>query len=187
MAVREIDDLFTQTLSSDYDDDAPWQAVHALRLLGTLEVFERAVELCESDSPLARARGADILAQLGKTASHSTNSFPGESYSVVVRLLQQETEPLPLAAAIAALGHIDNPSAVPLIASFYSHPSSKVRFDVAFALGCFPNESRSVATLLELMQDTDEDVRDWATFGLGVLGDADSAEIRDALFRCLSD
>ena len=41
--------------------------------------------------------------------------------------------------------------------------------------------------LLRLTEDTDDDVRDWATFGLDVQGGADSAEIRDALFRKLTD
>jgi HEAT repeat protein len=38
-----------------------------------------------------------------------------------------------------------------------------------------------------LAQDTDEHVRDWATFGLGVLGQVDSPEIREALVTRLSD
>jgi HEAT repeat protein len=92
-----------------------------------------------------------------------------------------------LASAIAALGHLDNPSAVPLIATFSSHPNHEVRFNVAFALGCFPNDPVSVATLLQLTQDTEAEVRDWATFGLGVLGDTDSLEIRNALVRCFRD
>jgi HEAT repeat protein len=37
------------------------------------------------------------------------------------------------------------------------------------------------------MQDRDEDVRDWATFGLGVLGNTDSDKIREALLQRLTD
>ncbi len=106
---------------------------------------------------------------------------------MIADLVQRETEPQPLAAGIAALGHLDNPLAVPLITNFSSHPSPEVRFDVAFALGRFPNDPLSAETLLRLTQDTDEDVRDWATFGLGVLGNTDSDEIREALVRRLTD
>ena len=34
---------------------------------------------------------------------------------------------------------------------------------------------------------SDEDVRDWATFGVGVLGDSDSSTVRDALVRAVND
>ncbi len=187
MTTQEIDALFAQTLTGNYDDEAAWEAVCALRRVGTKEVFDKAAEWCESTNPLIRARGVDVLAQLGKTVEHPSNNFPEESYSVITGLLQRETEPRPLAAAIAALGHLDNPRAVPLIINFHSHPNPEVRFDVAFALGCFPNETLSVETLLHLMKDTEGDVRDWATFGLGVLGDNASPEILDALVERMSD
>lgn len=93
----------------------------------------------------------------------------------------------PLNSAISAFGHIDDIRAVPLIAGFHSHPSETIRFTVACALGCFPNDPLSVRTLLTLMEDADADVRDWATYGLGVLGDQDSPEIREALSRRLND
>jgi HEAT repeat protein len=67
------------------------------------------------------------------------------------------------------------------------HPSADVRFAVACALGSFPNDPRVVNTFLALMQDVDDDVRDWAAFGLGVQGDVDSQEIRDALWQRMSD
>src|SRR5438067_11866142 len=118
MSRVDIEELFAQTLAGNYDDDAPWEAVHALRRLGTREIFEKARNWCDSDNPLMRARGADVLAQLGKTAEHSSNNFPEESYSVVEGLVRREMEARPLASAVAALGHLDNPSAVPIIAKF---------------------------------------------------------------------
>ena len=187
MPIPAIDELFAQTLSNDYEDEAAWQAVHTLQRIGTWDVFEKAAEWCQSNNALKRARGADVLAQLGKTAEHPKNSFSEEAYAIVADLVKRETEARPLASAIAALGHLDNPAAIPLIESVHSHASAEVRFDVAFALGCFPNDILSVSILLKLMQDSDDDVRDWATFGLGVLGDSDSDEIRDALVLRLSD
>jgi HEAT repeat protein len=187
MTQEEIGELFAQTLSGDYDDDAPWEAVSALRRIGTREIFVRAAEWCNSENPLLRARGADVLSQLGKTWEHRSNSFPEESYLVVSTLLRREKEPLPLNSAIAALGHIENPQAVPFIVEYRNHSSPKIRFTVACALGNFPNHPEATETLLILMQDADDDVRDWATFGLGVLGDSDSPEIRDSLFCRVSD
>lgn len=187
MTVPEIDELFAQALSGNYDDEASWEAIRALRRIGTRDVFEKAAEWCQSSNVLTRARGANVLAQLGKTADHPSNSFPEDSYLIVASLVQRETDALPLVAAIAALGHLENPLAVPLIANFATHPDPDVRFNVAFALGSFPNDPLSVATLLQLMHDADEDIRDWATFGLGVLGNADSSEIREALVHRLGD
>lgn len=187
MALTEIDDLFACTLMQDYDDDAPWQAVHALRKLGTRGVFDRAAAWCRSDDPLMRARGLDVLAQLGKTADHPVHSFPEDAYDIVSELVQREKDLRPMESAIYALGHLNNVAAVPLIAAFHGHPSADIRFSVACSLGSFPNDDLSVETLLLLMEDHDEDVRDWATFGLGVQGDQDSPKIREALYRRLSD
>jgi len=187
MTDGDIDELFAQTLKGDYDDNKPWDAVQSLRRIGTRQVFDEAVKWTDSTEPLVRARGLDVIAQLGKTAEHPSNRFQQESYDVVVKALQREREVQPLNSAISALGHIDDPRAVPLIAALHSHPSEQIRFTVACALGSFPNDPLSVQTLLILMEDTDADVRDWATFGLGVLGDQDSQETRDALFHRLND
>jgi len=179
--------LFAKTLTGDYEDDAPWAAVRELRRIGSRDVFTRAAEFCKSSDPLVRARGIDVLAQLGRTFDHPSNSFPEESYFVVSSLLEHECELQPLTSAIAALGHLDNPLAVPLIVRYQAHPSEEIRFRVAFALGSFPNDPRSVRTLLMLTEDADEDVRDWATFGLGSQSDSDSTDIRDVLIRRLED
>ena len=187
MTAPDINAIFAATRVGDYEDDAPWAAVGTLRRIGSREVFNRAAEWCDSKHPLTRARGIDVLAQLGTTFDHPTNSFPEESYSIVSRLVTHEKDLQPLDSGISALGHLNNPLAVPLIANYCRHPNADIRFSVACALGSFANDPRSVQSLLLLMEDADEDVRDWATFGLGSQGDCDSNEIREALLRRLSD
>ena len=182
-----IDNLFAQTLRGDYDNDEAWHAVRALREIGTREVFEKTAAFCQSKKPLNRARGADILGQLGKTGDNPNPLFADESFKVLTGMLESETDPVPLSAVLAALGHLGNPAAIPMILPFSYHPDPDVRFDLAFALGCFAKDKRTVSTLLKLMTDQDSEVRDWSTFALGVLGDFDSREIRDALFHNLKD
>ena len=70
MPDQAIDERFARTLSGDYDSENPWEAVRDLHKLGTREVFDEAVAWCNSSEPLRRARGADVLAQIG------TPSFP---------------------------------------------------------------------------------------------------------------
>jgi HEAT repeat protein len=187
MAVEQMDELFTQALAGDYDDDAPWEAVGKLRHLGTRQIYERAAQWCTSSEPLKRARGADVLAQIGRTVEHPQNSFPEDSYLVVSQLAMHEKDPLPLSSAIHALGHIGNSHALPLMIQNCSHEDGKVRFAVACALGNFADDPRTVQALIVLMEDRDDDVRDWATFGLGVLGHTDSPEIRVALLKRAND
>jgi HEAT repeat protein len=187
MTTNEIDELFARTLIGGYDDEEPWKAVYALGRIGTRKVLEKGATWCRSDNPLARARGASVLALLGETAEHPSRHFPEEAYAVVADLVQRETQPEPLASALSALGYLNNPLAVPIIIEFASHVNTDVRYAVACALGYFSHDPRSVTSLLKLMEDTDEDIRDWATFGLGSQGNADSEEIRDAFIERLGD
>ena len=134
---QEIEELFAVTLTGEYEDDSPWEAVRTLRQIGSREVFDLAAEWCRSENPLVRSRGADVLSQLGQTVEHPTNSFPEESFLAVSQLLLNESDLRPLDSAIAALGHINNPLAIPLIAKHCTHYSPKIRFSAACALGSF--------------------------------------------------
>src|SRR5258708_940276 len=149
MDASETEALFAQTLLGDYDDEAPWTAVSALRRDGSREIFERAAAWCSSDDALKRARGADVLCQLQR--AHAKNAppeeynpdwmFRDESYSLVTSMLEEGQDPLVLISTIHALGHLHNDGAVPLILRYQEHPAEDVRFAVAFALGCFPNDT----------------------------------------------
>jgi len=190
---RKVESLFAQTLVGDYEGEDGWKAVTALRQDGSREIFSYAAAWCSSDDPLKRARAAAVLCQLRRAPTTSELAerpewvFRGETYLLVTRMLENEQDPLVLDSAISALGHLDNVEAVPLILRYTGHPDEGVRFSVAFALGCFPNNDDAIKGLLILTLDPDEDVRDWAVFGLGVQGDVDSPEIREALLRSLED
>lgn len=187
MSGDELQEVFARTLRGDYNDDQPWEAVRELRYIGTRDVLDIAAGWCHSADPLMRARGADVIAQLGKTGDHPSNNFPQEAFAVIAELVRRETEIRPLSAGIFALGQLDNSGAVPLVARYQAHPDPRVRYAVTRTLGSYPSDADSVAALLKLTADDDPDVRDWATFGLGVLGDADTPEIREALAARLLD
>ncbi|MGC2657907.1 MAG: hypothetical protein WA324_08000 [Bryobacteraceae bacterium] len=79
MSSEELQQLFARTLSGDYDDDQPWNAVRELRL-GTRDVLEIAAEWCHSADPLIRARGADVIADQSRrswrTFRRGSGRFP---------------------------------------------------------------------------------------------------------------
>ncbi|MEQ1885532.1 MAG: HEAT repeat domain-containing protein [Bryobacteraceae bacterium] len=188
----EVHSLFAQTLLGDCASELAWAAVSALRMNGSRDVFEFAAEWCRADDPLKKARAADILCQLQRAQSQEIPSasqwmFRDESFELIADILENEQDPIVLHSAITALGHIENLKAVPLILRYLDHAQEEIRFAVAFALGCFANDQRAVLGLTKLTMDSCAAVRDWAVFGLGVLGDCDSPEIRDALLRCTND
>lgn len=189
----EIEALFAQTLVGSYDNEAPWQAVDTLRSNDSREIFDRTAEWCESDDPLRRARAADILCQLHRarlpdqSVEETEWIYREESYSLLTKMLENERDRVVLQSAIFALGHLGNDKAVPLILRYLDHSDQNIRFAVTSALDSFPNDPESIAGLLKLTGDPDDEVRDWAVFGLGVLGDTDTPEIREALIRCLGD
>ncbi|MEP7354654.1 MAG: HEAT repeat domain-containing protein, partial [Acidobacteriota bacterium] len=193
MTTAEIQALFAQTLRGDGDSEEAWAAIHTLQLNGSREVFDFAEEWCGSSNSLKREKAVDVLSQLQRKTQHGLPNeklFHEESYALITEMFRAEHDLGVLRAAIFALGHLDIVeaiSAISMIRGYEDHPDGDLRFAVAVALGSFPNDNLSVAGLLKQMTDSDSDVRDWAVFGLGVQGNVDSPEIREALLRCLED
>jgi HEAT repeat protein len=177
--------LFTSTLQGDYDDDEAWEAVGILRLRNTEEVFRTAVKYCSSEILKERARGLDVLAQLGTGKPLSERPWFEDCVSIAIRHLNDE-DPLVVHSAAWGLAHLRDDRAISALLEMSRNPDSGVRKAVALGLaGC--ERPDAIQTLINLMEDDDGEVRDWATFGLGELCDADSPEIREALRKRTED
>ena len=187
MDSSEILQLFNKTIIGDYEDEGAWEAVSALHGHGDRETFETAAKWIRAQEPLKRARAADVLAQLRQPGWSGTGEpirmFREESFVLVVEMLEAEGEPLVLSSGISALGHLRKSASIPVILKHLNHPDHVVRLSAAMALGSFPDDELAISGLLALTGDEDACVRDWAVFGLGVSGSADSTEIREALLR----
>jgi hypothetical protein len=184
--MKDIDDLFAQTMAGHYYDDQPKLAVHELQRLATNDVFNRAKEWTQSLDPMMRARGCDVLAQFGVVKGQK-HPCPDRAGAIILSALKNENEPRPLMSAITALELLEQSDAVSAIVKFSNHADSAVRVCVASALGYLEQSHESILCLLRLMTDVDGDVRDWAVFGLGNLGNADNQEIREAFVAGMHD
>jgi HEAT repeat protein len=171
---------------ADDESDERWEPVRTLHRRGDRPTFEAADALCRSTDPVQRCLGADILARLGL----GEEPFLDERLAVLCELADRETNLNVLYSALSALGHLGDQRALEQLLRHSHHPDRDIRFAVAVALPACLAEgvmSSETAALLRLMEDQDEEVRDWATFGVGTLLEIDGPEIRDALVRRLSD
>ena len=178
-----IEELFQKTLQGDYDDDEPWAAVSAVRKIATQEVFDRSAEWCLSSDPLKRSRGYDILGQIG----NFNEALLARAFEVLAAAIVSEEDVRALNSVIHAIGHTYVDGGGKFILPYVNHADPTIRRAVAFALSSFHDEADSVGGLMTLMRDVDEDVRDWATFGVGSMSTLDSPTIREALLRNTAD
>ncbi|MCU1339822.1 MAG: hypothetical protein JWO19_5403 [Bryobacterales bacterium] len=182
---KTAEELFLDTFRGDYDDDAPWAAVAELRQRNTPEVFKLAVNYSRSGIALERARALDVLAQLGGGKSTSDRPYLAESVAIAEVSLRDD-DPVVVRSAAWALSHLRNDRAVSALIGLKGHPDPGVRWAVASGIAG-TGRGDSIQTLIGLMDDVDNEVRDWATFGLGTQCVEDSAEILDALRKRLND
>ena len=129
-----------------------------------------------------------------RTPSALFNGHPENVAGTLTRLvemLDESRDPIVIASVIQALGHAWNEEACLSVLRFARHPDEQVRLEVArSAPGGLETDAAAEAVahvLIELAKDPVDEVRDWATFGLGSILDIDSTQIRDALADRLDD
>lgn len=162
------------------DSDKLGDLLTILRDRGDHETLDAALELGRSSDPVCRQLAADCLNDLGH---RHDRPYQDESTPLLVALCA-DADPAVVQSALYAASKFRNFDAR-VLAGCARHADDDVRFAVASALS-FRTEPEAVEALIALMGDPIDDVRDWATFGLGN-GDADSAVIRSALSARLTD
>ena len=164
------------------DEDKAWEPVTVLQFRATRDVLDAAECLCDTTVAKKRELGANILGQLGVPK----RAFPEECFQILCRMLPEEKDPGVLDAIAVAFGHLDDPRCIELLVPLKTHPDSEVRFGIVHGLSGH-DHPLAIRTLIELSKDIDDDVRNWATFALGTLIQADNHEIRDALLARSTD
>jgi HEAT repeat protein len=183
----------------DEDEERRDEAAFALHRLGR-PALERALELARDPRPLAREMACFVLGQVIEQAPAKGERWPEplrDGVPVLLQLLDSDPAEDVRAAAASALGHQRLPSTIPALCRAALDSSEEIRFGVTFALSSFYSSSWEDAetavyrdqvcqTLLRLMDDPDDDVRDWATFGMHQ-GGHDTPEVRARFWKALDD
>ncbi|HEX6641466.1 MAG TPA: HEAT repeat domain-containing protein [Thermoanaerobaculia bacterium] len=175
--MHSVDELLAVVVR-EQDDDARWTAIQELHALGTREVFERAVQLCNAPGASERVAGADILGQL--------SVFSDDAIDTLMTLLG-DPEACVIESAVHALSQKQDARTIDALSRVAQHDASNVRWAVATALEDLIGDERAERVLLTLMRDGDTSVRDRATFAVGSLSDHDTPRIRAALAERLRD
>lgn len=163
-----------------------WRAVEALQQRGSPALLARIQALSQSARVRRRAVGLSIAAQLmHRDQGRDVLFAEQETQQLLLRGLSDPHHDV-VRAAVAGLGQRPHGASVQGLLTLSTHPDSKMRWQVAVALGSY-EEPEAITGLIRLATDPSAEVRDWATFGLGSLRDDDTAEIRAALRKNLKD
>jgi hypothetical protein len=139
---------------------------------------------------VARADVLDLVAQLGDRV----NGHPEHVRDVLPQLsalLDEHHDPAVIAAIIDAFGKTWEEDANLQALPFADHSDPVVRLAVAQAIpGGMESRAATEAVmdaLIRLSRDDVDEVRDWATFGIGSILELDTSAVRDALFARTTD
>jgi HEAT repeat protein len=177
---------------SDPESKTRQEIIWELHRRASPDIFAAARELSDGSDAAARCLAADILAQLGQLeyqGNEQLRPFTQASIPILRQLLRDDDDRV-VAAAIAAIGDHYQDTVIAEVPTLAYHRSFHVRLSAAQELrpGDIGAENQvAIDMLIRLSEDEDEAVRDWATFSLGSMGNADTPEIREALYRRLND
>lgn len=186
-----VAELLELRLADEVSYDRAARLEHEIAQHGLEEVLPAAQRLLEAEAPSEREAGAGIL---GSLAGSRDEEKRAAGVPELVRVIEAESDPKVLASAafgFGALAHMerllglapDTRALEPLL-RLAEHPDDEIRRAVAIALPhvvCATRDERGVRALIELTADPYDQVRDWATSGLGECQELDGSEVSRAL------
>jgi HEAT repeat protein len=186
---RPVAELVREALSAQAagDDNRRWDIISHLHRYGGERALRIAARLCRSQVGSHRVLGADILGQLGATLDRPASQGPYRQAAVatLLAIVESEDQTDVLVAVGVAFGHLQDERCIAPLARLRTHPDPEVRHAVVMGL-LGSSQSAAVDTLVELSDDPNAHVRDWATFGLARQTDTDSEQVRSALVASMS-
>lgn len=176
---KPIDELVALALKDD-SNDSP--ALIVLQQSTSRNVFDKAKQLCASEKPKDRILGVEIMMRQQEV------HFKSEAVKTVSDLVKVENENAVLEVLAYALCHLDVDDRSHYLKHIAKSPAAETRMAAAYSLSSMDDDI-AVGLLIDLSADQDDDVRNWATFGLQPRDKElpDSQEIRDALFARVDD
>jgi len=166
-----------------------WNAIALLQRRGSATTLAQVAVLARSPNAHRRALAMQVAAQLqapGPAGLDAPAPFAPEATQALMVAGLADRNVGVLQSAIVGLGLRPAPDALPALLAHLDHADSRIRLALARALGSYA-EPEATAALLQLARDGDDDVRDWATFGIGALRDTDDDTIRSLLWTNAHD
>ncbi|MVO09989.1 hypothetical protein GOQ30_12530 [Flavobacterium sp. TP390] len=162
-----------------------WENIRELRNRPNKDVYDKAFKLASSEIEKEKIIGIYVLAQLGFDPRFQQD----KTVDLYFKLLENEKSPKVISAILSSISHNNenlNEKQILKLIEFKTHKFVNVKFELTLALSCLENEN-AIKTLIELSNDKDSDIRNWATFGIGTQLNNDSKEIRNALWNRVTD
>ncbi len=179
-------DVRVEAALATVDEDCRWDLIGGIVGECPDDVLEMCQRLLRDRTGRERTLGADIL---GRLVGVDAGARPA-ALAALLTALSSESDACATASMVAALGHVGSLEALNQIVPLAGNSDAGVRLAVAFAVATLSPQPLSHDVrfaLIKLSGDSEPEVRDWATFGLGTLSSDDGPDVRAALLARADD